>query len=327
MSTSPEISVVVPLFNEEGSVRELHDRLVRVAEEQGRSWEFVFIDDGSTDGTWRVLCELQADDPRVRAVLLRRNFGQTPALTAGFDHARGGIIISMDGDLQHQPEEIPAFLEGIDEGYDLVSGWREKRRDSLLWRRLPSLVANRIMAWLSGVKLHDFGTTFKAYRREVLENIDMFGELHRFVPALASAVGVTIKEVPISNPSRQAGRSKYGLGRTFGVFCDLVTVKFLISYLSRPIRVFGGLGIASFAAGFLVAAGLMVNWAVDRGQHNVAKEHGGLLILSAILMLAGVQFFTIGLAAEIGARLYHRASGRRIYTVRETRDSTESPTT
>ena len=325
MSSPPDISVVVPFFNEEDSIPELHDRLSKVAEGIDRTFELVFIDDGSSDDTWRVLCEIQASDPCVRAVQLRRNFGQTPALAAGFDHARGDVIISMDGDLQHEPEQIPQFLEGIDEGYDLVSGWREKRQDSFVLRRLPSLAANRLMAWLSGLDLHDFGTTFKAYRREVLENIEMFGELHRFVPALASAVGVRVKEVPISNPSRKAGISKYGIGRTFGVFCDLITVKFLITYISRPIRVFGGLGVGSFFAGLLISAALLAHWIVVRyiqhvADYNVAKEHGGLLLLSVMLMLAGVQFFTMGLSAEIGARVYHRASGRRIYTVREVRD-------
>ena len=325
MSSPPDISVVVPFFNEEDSIPELHGRLSKVAEGIDRTFELVFIDDGSSDDTWRVLCEIQASDPRVRAVQLRRNFGQTPALAAGFDHARGDVIISMDGDLQHEPEQIPQFLEGIDEGYDLVSGWREKRQDSFVLRRLPSLAANRLMAWLSGLDLHDFGTTFKAYRREVLENIEMFGELHRFVPALASAVGVRVKEVPISNPSRKAGISKYGLGRTFGVFCDLITVKFLITYISRPIRVFGGLGVGSFSAGFLISAGLMLKWCFDK--KNIGQEHGGLLLLAVMLMLAGVQFFTMGLSAEIGARVYHRASGRRIYTVREVREAEEAPPT
>ncbi len=322
MPDACDISIVVPFYNEEGSARELYERLARVAEEQGGKWEFVFVDDGSADRTWEVLCEIQAGDPRVRLVQLRRNFGQTPALAAGFDHARGDVVIAMDGDLQHQPEEIPIFLQGIEEGYDLVSGWREQRQDSFWLRRLPSRVANWLMAKLSGLDLRDFGTTFKAYRREVLEQIEMFGELHRFLPALASAVGVRVKEVPISNPPRKAGESKYGLGRTFGVFCDLLTVKFLISYLSRPIRVFGGLGLACAGAGACIDAALLVNWFVLwlRGQaHNIAREHGGLLLLSVLLILAGVQFFTMGLTAEIAARGYHRAAGRRIYTVRETR--------
>ncbi len=321
MPNTIDISIVVPFYNEGGNCRELYERIAKVADEQDGEWEFVFVDDGSTDKTWEVLCEIQAGDSRVRAVQLRRNFGQTPALAAGFDHARGDVIVSMDGDLQHEPEQIPMFLEGIAEGYDLVSGWREQRADSFVMRRIPSRVANWLMAKLSGLDLHDFGTTFKAYRREVIEQIDMFGELHRFMPALASRVGVRVKEVSIRNPARKAGKSNYGIGRTFGVFCDLLMVKFFISYLSRPIRVFGGLGMASFGLGVLIDVTLMINWLADHGQHNIAKEHGGLLLLSVLLILAGVQFFAMGLTAEIGARIYHRVAGRRIYTVREIREA------
>jgi len=320
MPETPEISVVVPFYNEAENVEELHGRLVEALEGSGRTYELVFVDDGSADGTFEKLCAAQGAGGDVTIVRLRRNFGQTPALAAGFDHARGRIIIAMDGDLQHDPAEIPKFLEGIDEGYDVVSGWRKARVDSLLVRRLPSAVANRLMAWLSGVDIHDFGTTFKAYRREVLENIELFGELHRFIPALASAVGARIKEVPISNVERARGKSKYSLRRVFGVLFDLLTVKFLISYLGRPLEVFGMLGLASFAAGFVISLCLMIGWALSSDpNYNVAREHAGLLMLSVFFMMSGVQFVTVGLVAEIAARTYHQSSHRPIYVVRDVR--------
>jgi len=318
MSEAPEISVVVPFFNEAENVRELHERLVKALDGCGRAYELVYVDDGSTDATSKELSDVQSSATNVTLIRLRRNFGQTPALAAGFDHARGQVIIAMDGDLQHDPAEIPKFLEGIDEGFDMVSGWRKARADSFFVRRLPSAAANRLMAWLSGVKIHDFGTTFKAYRREVLEHIELFGELHRFIPALASAVGAKIKEIPISNINRERGRSKYSLSRVFGVLFDLLTVKFLISYLGRPLKVFGMLGLASFALGFAISAGLMIGWAVSPDpDYNVAKEHAGLLLLSVFFMMSGIQFVTVGLVAEIAVRTYHQSSGKPIYVIRD----------
>ncbi|MBM4048592.1 MAG: glycosyltransferase family 2 protein [Planctomycetes bacterium] len=312
------LSVVVPFFNEEANVRPLYEQLTATLQPLGKSYELVFVDDGSTDGTFAALRAIQAADDRVVVIRFRRNFGQTPALAAGFDHARGQIIISMDGDLQHDPSEIPQFLQGIEEGYDIVSGWRKERVDAFWTRRLPSRVANRIIAALSGVKLHDFGTTYKAYRREVIKQVELFGELHRYIPALASAVGARIKEIPIKNVPRQQGKSKYNLTRVFNVLFDLMLVKFLISYLSRPLKVFGVLGLLSFGGGFLISAALMAWWcACAPSGYNLARERGGLLLLSALLMLAGVQFVTMGITAEIAARTYHRTAQKPIYVIQE----------
>lgn len=312
---SKDISIVVPFYNEEGNAEELYRRLKGALDPLGKSYELVFVNDGSKDRTGEVLERLQKADPHVVVVELRRNFGQTPALAAGFDQVRGEVVISMDGDLQHDPAEIPNFLAGIAEGYDLVSGWREKREQmDTVSRRVPSLVANKLMAWLSGVQLHDFGTTFKAYRRELLQGVELFGELHRFVPALASAYGARIKEVPIKTLPRMTGKSKYSIKRTFRVLCDIITVKFLISYLTSPLRVFGFLGLSSFGAGLLIAAGLMINYLLGGGSPRT--EHGALLLFSVFLMITGVQFFTVGLTAEIAARTYHRAAGKKIYAVR-----------
>jgi len=248
-------------------------------------------------------------------VRLRRNFGQTPALKAGFDFARGEIIISMDGDLQHDPEEIPRFLEKIEEGYDLVSGWRYQRRDHWLMRRVPSKIANWLMAKLSGIDLHDFGTTFKAYRREILQEIQLYGELHRFIPALASSTGARIAEVPISNPDRKSGKSNYGIGRTIRVFFDLIMVKFLLDYSTRPLQFFGMLGLAGTGSGFLL--GLFLVGDKIFYHQNIMTEHGPLLLLSIALFVSGIQFISMGLLGEISSRTYYESQNKAIYALRE----------
>ena len=236
-------SIVVPFHNEEENVTVLYARLKQVMEQVGESFELVLVDDGSSDRTYKLLEEIAAVDSRVLVVKLRRNFGQTSALAAGFDHASGEFILAMDGDLQHDPNDIPAFLEKLDEGYDVVSGWRKERIDNFFLRRIPSRCANWLMARLSGVHIHDFGTTFKAYRREVIQNIPLYGEMHRFIPALASWYGASICEIPIRNVNRERGKSHYGLGRTFRVFFDLMTIRFLLKYMSRPLHFFGGFGV------------------------------------------------------------------------------------
>jgi len=255
-SDSPiHYSLVVPFFNEQENIPTLYMKLTEVMDAIGEPYEMVFVDDGSKDNTYKVLTEIYEHDRRVNVVRLRRNFGQTAALKAGFDFARGYVVISMDGDLQHDPEEIPRFLEKIEEGYDLVSGWRYQRRDHWLMRRVPSRAANWLMAKLSGIDLHDFGTTFKAYRREILQEIQLYGELHRFIPALASSTGARIAEVPISNPDRKSGKSNYGIGRTIRVFFDLIMVKFLLDYSTRPLQFFGMLGLAGTAVDFCWVCG------------------------------------------------------------------------
>ena len=313
-----EVSVVVPLYNEADNVKELYDRLTTVLEGLDSTFELVFVDDGSRDLTFHRLAELQAGDPRVHVLRLRRNFGQTAALAAGFDYAAGDVIVAMDGDLQHLPEDIPKLLAKVDEGYDIASGWRAQRVDSFLLRRLPSLVANRLMAWLSGIPLRDFGSTFKAYRREVLQGTELYGQLHRFIPVLASWQGVSIVEVPVANVLRQRGASKYGLSRTFRVLFDLLTVKFLIHYLERPLQFFGLWGLTFSGAGFLMLAAVTF-WKFVYGAS--IYEYLGSLLLGMLLMIVGIQLVAVGLATEVSSRIYHVVRRGRIYMVREVRSA------
>jgi len=308
----PQVSIVVPFYNEEGNVEEMHRRLKAVLEQTGRTCEIIYVDDGSRDRTYEMLRAIYQRDPAVRVIKLRRNFGQTAGLQAGFDHVRGDIIISMDGDLQHAPEEIPQFLAKIDEGYDIVSGWRVDRKDNALFRKFPSKVANRIMGRLVKVKIHDFGTTYKAYRREVISSIRLFGELHRFIPALISREGFKITEIPISNINRLKGKSNYGISRVKRVFFDLITVKFMVSFIDRPLQIFGLLGMVFGSAGFLIAAVITVGFYFL--SWNI-KENMGNLIFSVFLMILGVFFVMIGLLAEVVSRIYFQTHRIRIYSV------------
>jgi len=310
-----EISVVVPLFNEEKSVNELHSRLKLVLESLGRTYEIIFVNDGSVDSTEKMAEALCDFDASLKLINLRRNFGQTAGLAAGFDVARGKIIVAMDGDLQHFPEDMPSLIEKIDEGYDIASGWRKRRVDNFFLRRFPSMIANKLMSILSGVKLHDFGTTFKAYKREVLEGIDLYGELHRFIPVLASWQGVRIAEVPIQNIVRPEGKSNYGLSRTFRVMFDLITVKFMINYIARPLHFFGAIGMTFFFVGFCVAFILTVLYYFGNLQMS---EHLGNLIFAMLMMLLGVQLGATGLSLEVSSRIYHTTHHRRIYSVKST---------
>jgi glycosyltransferase involved in cell wall biosynthesis len=308
-------SVVVPFYNEQENIPPLYMKLTEVMDSIGEPYELVFVDDGSKDNTFKVLSDIYEHDRRVNLIRLRRNFGQTPALKAGFDFARGEVIISMDGDLQHDPEEIPKFLEKIEEGYDLVSGWRYARRDHWLMRQIPSRTANWLMAKLSGVDLHDFGTTFKAYRREILQEIQLYGELHRFIPALASTTGARIVEVPIENLRRKAGRSNYGISRTIRVFLDLVMVKFLLDYSTRPLQFFGLLGLAGAGTGLLIGAYVLFKKLYY--HMSVMTQHGPLLLLSIALLVSGIQFISMGLLGEIMARTYYESQNKPIYALRE----------
>ena len=306
-------SVVVPFHNEEDNVTELYDRLKNVLEAVGESFELVFVDDGSRDKTFNLLHEIAAVDSRVVIVKLRRNFGQTPALAAGFDNARGEYVIAMDGDLQHDPDDIPAFLEKLEEGYDIVSGWRKERIDNLVMRRIPSRIANWLMAKLSGVDIHDFGTTFKAYRRELIEQVPLYGELHRFIPALASWHGATICEIPIKNINRVSGQSHYGIGRTFRVFFDLLTIRFLLRYLSRPLHFFGTFGMFCVTVGGGIGAFLVGEKLLYR--MDVMQSHGPLMIFAAVSVLAGVQLVALGLLGEMQVRHYYEPTKRVPYSV------------
>jgi glycosyltransferase involved in cell wall biosynthesis len=309
----PQLSVVVPLYNEVATLPELHRRLETVLFSLGLSAEIVYVDDGSRDGTADALATIAASDPLVRFVPLARNYGQTAALAAGFDAAQGDVIVAMDGDLQHAPEEIPKLIGKLDEGYDIVSGWREQRVDNLWTRRLPSRIANWLMAKLSGVSLHDFGTTFKAYRRTVIKRVRLYGDLHRFIPALASWDGAKIAEVPIANIPRPQNASHYGLSRTWRVLADLITVRFLLRYVTRPLHLFGPIGFVS--AGVGLAAGLwVIGMRVITGA-PVFLEHGPLLLLSAVLIQTGIMLIGLGLLAELLTRIYMDGRRRRIYTV------------
>jgi glycosyltransferase involved in cell wall biosynthesis len=306
-------SIVVPFHNEEESVTLLYDRLKAVMEHTGEGFELVFVDDGSNDLTYRQLEEIAKVDSRVTVLKLRRNFGQTPALVAGFDHAKGEYIIAMDGDLQDDPADIPLFLEKIAEGYDIVSGWRRKRTGNLLLRRVPSRIANWLMARLSGVDLHDFGATFKAYRRELIREVPLYGELHRFIPALASGVGASICEVEIRNRDREGGRSHYGIARVVPVFFDLITIRFLLGYLARPLHFFGGFGMTALVAGGGIALWLM--GLKLRFHTHIMTEHGPLMMFSAVLILAGVQLVALGLLGEMQVRHFHEPAHRAPYVV------------
>ena len=318
MNEAIKFSIVVPLYNEEASVTPLYVRLTQVMTGLDEPYEIVFVDDGSTDQTLKALYEVYESDSRVSIVTLRRNFGQTPALKAGFDAARGEIIISMDGDLQHDPEEIPAFITKLEEGYDIVSGWRAQRQDRWLTRRLPSRIANWIMAKLSGVPLHDFGTTFKAYRRETIQNLQLYGELHRFIPALAAWSGARITEIPISNPPRQNGKSNYGLSRTFHVFLDLLSTKFLLDYSTRPMHFFGFFGLLATGAGTLIDSFLVFKKLVL--HQEIMLQNGPLLFAATVLILTGIQLLCLGLASELLSRTYYESQGKPIYVAGEIRN-------
>ena len=307
-------SIVVPFHNEEENVTVLYARLKQVMEQVGEPFELVFVDDGSVDRTYKLLEEIAAVDSRVLIVKLRRNFGQTSALAAGFDHASGEFVLAMDGDLQHDPNDIPAFLEKLDEGYDVVSGWRKVRIDNFILRRVPSACANWLMAKLSGVNIHDFGTTFKAYRREVIQNIPLYGEMHRFIPALASWYGASICEIPIRNVNRERGKSHYGIGRTFRVFFDLLTIRFLLRYMGRPLHFFGGFGVLGMLTGGGMASTLLVMKLLNP-QMNVMDLHGPMLVFASVLLVAGIQLLAIGLLGELQVRHYYTSQHPASYTV------------
>lgn len=311
MKKRPYCSVVIPFYNEERGIPELYQRIKDVFKKIKCTYEMVFVDDGSTDGTLKVLEGIYEKDKKVRVISLSRNFGQTAGLAAGFANARGEIIITMDGDLQNAPEEIPQFLEKIKEGYDIVSGWRGEREDAYLTRRLPSKIANKLMAWISGIPIRDFGSTFKAYRRFVIENIRLYGEMHRFIPAIASDLTNKVVEIPISFGKRRYGKSNYGITRTFRVMFDLITIKFLLSFATRPLHVFGMMGLITGGLGglilfFMAAKKLVLH--VDIGTEP-------MLLLGAILAIIGVQFVSLGVIAEMVSRTYYESQGKEIYFV------------
>jgi glycosyltransferase involved in cell wall biosynthesis len=309
----PEISLFLPVFNEEPNLRPLHAGIDEALKGLGRSAEILYVDDGSTDGSLQVLRELAGTDRRVRVIALKRNYGQTAAMAAGIDAARGQVLIPMDADLQNDPADIGRLLETLDQGYDVVSGWRKHRRDPLLARKLPSMIANRLVSWIGGVRLHDVGCTLKAYRLASLQSVRLYGEMHRFVPVLASWEGARVTEIPVTHHPRAMGKSKYGLSRSFKVVFDLMTLKFMATYQTKPIYVFGTFGMLSFLVSLLAGAYavfLKLSGAADFVQTP-------LPILAIVMFAVGIQFLLMGLIAEMLVRTYHESQAKPIYAVRE----------
>lgn len=308
-----ELSVVVPVLNEEESLPQLYERLTEVLSPSGYAYEIIVVDDGSTDRSFSILSKLQSQDEHLRVVRFRRNYGQTAAFSAGFDRARGDVVVTIDADLQNDPADIPALMAKLAEGYDVVSGWRVNRQDRFLDRRLPSILANRLIGWATGVRIHDYGCSLKAYRREVLADVRLYGQLHRFIPALAHAAGGRVTEMPVSHHPRRYGKAKYGLSRTLKVLLDILAVRFLMSYSTRPIHIFGLLGLLSFLAGGVMLAYLaMVRLFLLQPIGNRP-----LLLLGILLTMLGVQLVTSGLLAELVSRTYYESQGKPIYTVRQ----------
>ena len=310
----PRLSIIVPVYNERPNLEILHQDLTRVLQGLKPDYEILFIDDGSSDGGSRILADLAARDHHVLVLQFARNFGQTAALSAGFDHARGEVIIPMDADLQNDPADIPQILDKLDEGYDVVSCWRKDRQDPWLTRILPSRAANRIISWISGVRLHDYGCTLKGYRSEILQHIRLYGEMHRFIPVYASWTGARVTEIPVRHHPRRHGRSKYGLLRTLKVPLDLMTVKFLVSYSTKPMYLFGGLGLVSILSGWLLSALALY----EKFIHDVKVHRNPLLLLSVFLCIVGIQFILFGLVAELIIRTYHESQGKPTYILSRT---------
>jgi glycosyltransferase involved in cell wall biosynthesis len=314
---TPEISVVIPMRNESASVAELYEELTSVLEGFARPYEIIAIDDGSTDDTFARLAALQSLDPRLRVIRFRRNFGQTAAFAAGFAHARGRFIVTSDGDLQNDPRDIPAMVEIAERGPDIVAGWRKQRKDPFLNRRLPSMIANAVISMSTGVKLHDYGCSLKVFRAEVVKPMKLYGEMHRFLPAIASEMGVTIEEKIVNHRKRRHGSSNYGISRTLRVLLDLLTVKFLISYSTRPLHIFGLLGFIMGLAGTVVCGWLA--WVRLFGYESIGNRP--LLLFGILLVFTGVQLVTLGLLAEMQARTYHESQNKPVYVIREIRET------
>ncbi len=317
-----DLSIVIPVYNEAPNLEELHTQIMSSCRKLDKNFEIIFVDDGSRDESFAVLKRLQSKDSTpIRLIRLRKNFGQTAALSAGFDHARGEIIITLDADLQNDPEDFGLLLEKIEEGFDLVNGWRVKRKDKFLTKRIPSMLANRLISFITRVKLHDYGCTLKAMHRDVARNINLYGEMHRFIPAIASHMGVTIAEVKVNHRPRRHGKSNYNIFRTIRVVFDLLTVKFLLSYSTRPLQIFGLFGLVSG----LIGGGLGIWLSYQRLFQQQSIANRPLLLLAILLLVIGFQFITLGLLAEIMVRAYHETLEKRIYYIREVLDPNDGP--
>jgi glycosyltransferase involved in cell wall biosynthesis len=314
---APDLSVVIPIRNEAQNLAALYREFTDTLEAWGRPYELLMVDDGSTDDSFARMADLQARDPRVRVIRFRRNFGQTAAFAAGFKFARGRLIATADGDLQNDPHDLPRMVDLIDQGHDIVCGWRRDRKDPFLSRRLPSMMANRLISWATGVRLHDYGCSLKVFRAEIVKPLKLYGEMHRFLPAIASELGVSISEVAVNHRARQHGTSKYGISRTVRVVLDLLTVKFLLNYSTRPLQIFGLVGGGMLFAGLAVSAWL----AYERlfGYQSIANRP--LLLLGILLIFTGLQLVTLGLLAELQARTYHESQDKPTYVIREVRDA------
>lgn len=313
---APEISVFLPVFNEEPNLPPLQEKLNLALKQLGRTAEIIYVDDGSSDNSLSVLRDLAAKDPRIRVVVLRRNYGQTAAMAAGIDAATGKVLIPMDADLQNDPADIVRLLDKLDEGYDVVSGWRKDRKDKLVTRKIPSMMANRLISWIGGVPLHDYGCSLKAYRRESLEDVRLYGEMHRFIPIYASWAGARVSEIPVEHHPRTMGKSKYGLSRTVKVIFDLVTIKFMASYQTKPLYLFGGAGLLTFAVSLLSAL-LAFSMKFLSWPHHADFVQTPLPIIALVTLVLGVQLFLMGLLAEMMVRTYHESQAKSIYAVRE----------
>src|SRR5688500_11176604 len=318
--TVPELSLFLPVLDEEENLRPMHAKIREALNELGKTAEVIYVDDGSTDKSLQILREIAAEDERVRVISLRRNYGQTAAMSAGIDAARGEILIPMDADLQNDPKDIARLLEKLGEGYDVVSGWRKNRQDKLISRKIPSWIANRVISWIGGVPLHDYGCSLKAYRREVIQDVKLYGEMHRFIPIYASWAGARVAEIPVDHHARTMGKSKYGISRTIKVIFDLMTIKFMAEYHTKPIYVFGTFGMLAFAASML--AGLYAIVMKLAGRIGLPQIHDDFVetplpVLSIVMFAISIQFFLMGLLAELLVRTYHESQDKAIYAVRE----------
>jgi glycosyltransferase involved in cell wall biosynthesis len=309
---NPELSLFLPVLDEEENLRPMHAKIQSALDALGRTAEVIYVDDGSTDKSLSILREIAAEDERVRVISLRRNYGQTAAMSAGIDAAKGNILIPMDADLQNDPADIKRLLDKLDEGYDVVSGWRKNRQDKLISRRIPSQIANRLISWIGGVHLHDYGCSLKAYRRDVIQDVRLYGEMHRFIPIYASWAGARVTEIPVDHHARTMGKSKYGISRTVKVVFDLMTIKFMASYGTKPIYVFGTFGMIAF-----LLAAIAGVWAVVLKFDGVSFILTPLPVITVVMLAISVQFFLMGLLAELLVRTYHESQDKAIYAVRE----------
>ena len=313
MTAAPELSLFLPVLDEEDNLRPMHGKIAAALDALGKTAEVIYVDDGSTDKSLEILREIAAGDDRIRVISLRRNYGQTAAMSAGIDAAKGEILIPMDADLQNDPADIKRLLDKLDEGYDVVSGWRRNRQDKMVSRKIPSMIANRIISWIGDVHLHDYGCSLKAYRRDVLKDVRLYGEMHRFIPIYASWAGARVTEIPVDHHARTAGRSKYGISRTIKVIFDLITIKFMAEYHTKPLYVFGAFGTIAFLISMIAGV-----WAlVLKFGYDVSFILTPLPIITVVMLAISVQFFLMGLLAELLVRTYHESQDKAIYAVRE----------